>query len=72
MEMTSHESFVEALRGQGVKYGYGIVGSAFMPGLDVFERGGIRFVDVAHEQGAAPECTWPCSHPPHSCGWDPS
>jgi sulfoacetaldehyde acetyltransferase len=24
-----------------------------MPGLDVFERGGLRFVDVAHEQGAA-------------------
>ena len=32
---------------------FGIVGSAFMPGLDVFERAGIRFVDVAHEQGAA-------------------
>ena len=53
MEMTSHEAFVEALRVQGVKYAFGIVGSAFMPGLDVFERGGIRFVDVAHEQGAA-------------------
>ena len=53
MEMTSHEAFVEALRIQGVKYAFGIVGSAFMPGLDVFERGGIRFVDVAHEQGAA-------------------
>jgi sulfoacetaldehyde acetyltransferase len=53
MEMTSQEAFVEALRVQGVKYAFGIVGSAFMPGLDVFERGGIRFVDVAHEQGAA-------------------
>jgi sulfoacetaldehyde acetyltransferase len=53
MEMTSHEAFVETLRVQGVKFAFGIVGSAFMPGLDVFERAGIRFVDVAHEQGAA-------------------
>ena len=53
MKMTSQEAFVETLRVQGVKYAFGIVGSAFMPGLDVFERAGIRFVDVAHEQGAA-------------------
>jgi len=53
MEMTSQEAFVESLRIQGVKVAFGIVGSAFMPGLDVFERAGIRFVDVAHEQGAA-------------------
>ena len=53
MKMTSHEAFVETLRVQGVKVAFGIVGSAFMPGLDVFERAGIRFVDVAHEQGAA-------------------
>ena len=53
MQMTSHEAFVETLRVQGVKVAFGIVGSAFMPGLDVFEAGGIRFVDVAHEQGAA-------------------
>ena len=53
MEMTSQEAFVETLRVQGVKYAFGIVGSAFMPGLDVFERAGIRFIDVAHEQGAA-------------------
>ena len=53
MEMTSQEAFVEALRVQGVKFAFGIVGSAFMPTLDVFERAGIRFVDVAHEQGAA-------------------
>jgi sulfoacetaldehyde acetyltransferase len=53
MEMTSQEAFVETLRVHGVKYAFGIVGSAFMPGLDVFERAGIRFVDVAHEQGAA-------------------
>jgi sulfoacetaldehyde acetyltransferase len=53
MEMTSQEAFVETLRVQGVKIAFGIVGSAFMPGLDVFERAGIRFVDVAHEQGGA-------------------
>jgi sulfoacetaldehyde acetyltransferase len=53
MKMTSQEAFVETLRVQGVKVAYGIVGSAFMPGLDVFEAAGIRFVDVAHEQGAA-------------------
>ena len=53
MKMTSQEAFVETLRVNGVKVAFGIVGSAFMPGLDVFERAGIRFVDVAHEQGAA-------------------
>ena len=53
MEMTSQEAFVETLRVNGVKVSFGIVGSAFMPGLDIFERAGIRFVDVAHEQGAA-------------------
>ena len=53
MKMTSQEAFVETLRVQGVKVAFGIVGSAFMPGLDVFERAGVRFVDVAHEQGAA-------------------
>ncbi len=53
MEMTSQEAFVETLRVNGVKVTFGIVGSAFMPGLDVFKAAGIRFVDVAHEQGAA-------------------
>ena len=53
MKMTSQEAFVETLRIQGVEVAFGIVGSAFMPGLDVFEAGGIRFVDVAHEQGGA-------------------
>ncbi len=53
MQMTSQEAFVETLRINGVKVAFGIVGSAFMPGLDIFARAGIRFVDVAHEQGAA-------------------
>ncbi|MEB2346241.1 MAG: sulfoacetaldehyde acetyltransferase [Deltaproteobacteria bacterium] len=52
MRMTSQEAFAEALRAQGVRVVFGIVGSAFMPGLDLFPRAGIRFVDVAHEQGA--------------------
>ena len=51
--MTSQEAMVETLRVHGVKTAFGIVGSAFMPTLDVFARAGIRFVDVAHEQGAA-------------------
>ncbi len=51
--MTSQEAFVEVLREQGVKVAFGIVGSAFMPSLDVFARAGVRFIDVAHEQGAA-------------------
>lgn len=53
MQMTSQEAFVETLRINDVKVAFGIVGSAFMPGLDIFARAGIRFVDVAHEQGAA-------------------
>lgn len=52
MRMTSQEAFVETLRAQGVRVAFGIVGSAFMPALDLFPRAGIRFVDVAHEQGA--------------------
>ena len=31
---------------------YGIVGSAFMDALDIFELAGIRFVSVQHEQNA--------------------
>jgi len=50
--MTSQEAFAETLRSQGVRVVFGIVGSAFMPGLDLLPRAGIRFVDVAHEQGA--------------------
>ena len=53
MKMTSQEALVETLRVQGVRIAFGIVGSAFMPLLDLFGRAGIRFVDVAHEQGAA-------------------
>lgn len=51
--MTGSEAFTEALRLEGVKVIYGIVGSAFMDPLDIFNAAGIRFVQVRHEQSAA-------------------
>ena len=51
-KMTPSEAFVETLVAQGVKDVFGIVGSAYMDALDLFELAGIRFVSVAHEQGA--------------------
>jgi sulfoacetaldehyde acetyltransferase len=51
--MTSSEAFVEQLAAEGVTTIFGIVGSAYMDALDLFEPAGIRFVSVAHEQNAA-------------------
>jgi sulfoacetaldehyde acetyltransferase len=51
--MTSSEAFVEQLVAEGVTTIFGIVGSAYMHALDLFEPAGIRFVSVAHEQNAA-------------------
>jgi sulfoacetaldehyde acetyltransferase len=51
--MTSSEAFVEQLVAEGVDTIFGIVGSAYMDALDLFEPAGIRFVSVAHEQNAA-------------------
>lgn len=51
--MTGSEAFTEALRLEGVEVMYGIVGSAFMDPLDIFQRADIRFVQVRHEQSAA-------------------
>src|SRR6516164_9277198 len=51
-KMTASEAFVETLLAHGVKHIFGIVGSAYMDALDLFELAGIRFVSVAHEQGA--------------------
>ncbi|MBX3148473.1 MAG: sulfoacetaldehyde acetyltransferase [Gemmatimonadales bacterium] len=51
--ITGSEAFVEALRLEGVEYICGIVGSAFMDPLDLFPAGGIRFIQVRHEQSAA-------------------
>jgi len=51
--MTSSEAFVETLAAHEVTDVFGIVGSAFMDALDIFEPAGIRFLSVAHEQAAA-------------------
>jgi sulfoacetaldehyde acetyltransferase len=50
--MSASEAFVETLAVQGVTDVFGIVGSAYMDALDLFEAAGIRFISVAHEQGA--------------------
>ena len=51
-KMSASEAFVETLVAQGVTHVFGIVGSAYMDALDLFEAAGIRFISVAHEQGA--------------------
>ena len=51
--MTPSEAFVETLVAHGVTEGFGIMGSAFMDAMDIFEPAGIRLVPVVHEQGAA-------------------
>ncbi len=50
--MTPSEAFVETLVAHGVTEVFGIVGSAYMDALDLFPPAGIRFISVAHEQGA--------------------
>ena len=45
-KMTSSEAFVETMVAHGTKNIFGIVGSAFMDALDIFEPAGIRFVPV--------------------------
>ena len=52
LRMTPSEAFVETLVANGVKDVFGIVGSAYMDALDLFPLAGIRFISVAHEQGA--------------------
>jgi len=51
--MSNSEAFVETMVAHGVDTTFGIVGSAFMDALDLWEPAGIRFVSVAHEQNAA-------------------
>jgi sulfoacetaldehyde acetyltransferase len=51
-KMGPSEALVETLAANGVAHVFGIVGSAFMDALDIFPPAGIRFVPVAHEQGA--------------------
>ncbi len=50
--MTPSEAFVETLVTHGVTDVFGIVGSAYMDALDIFEPAGIRFISTQHEQGA--------------------
>lgn len=50
--MTPSEAIVETLAAQGATHVFGIVGSAYMDALDIFPAAGIRFISVAHEQGA--------------------
>src|SRR6056297_3360654 len=52
-KMSPSEAFVETLAANGVTEIFGIMGSAFMDAMDIFEPAGIRFVPVVHEQGAA-------------------
>ena len=51
--MTPSEAFVETMAAHGVTDIFGIMGSAFMDAMDIFEPAGIRFIPVVHEQGAA-------------------
>jgi len=51
--MTPSEAFVETMATHGVTDIFGIMGSAFMDAMDIFEPAGIRFISVVHEQGAA-------------------
>lgn len=53
VRISSSEAFVETLVAQGVTQVFGVVGSAYMDALDLFEPAGIRFISVAHEQNAA-------------------
>ncbi|MEE2802902.1 MAG: sulfoacetaldehyde acetyltransferase [Pseudomonadota bacterium] len=52
-QMTPSEAFVETLVAHGVTDIFGIMGSAFMDAVDIFEPAGIRFIPVCHEQGSA-------------------
>ena len=52
-QMTPSEAFVETMVAHGVTDVFGIVGSAYMDALDIFEPAGIRFIPTVHEQGAA-------------------
>ena len=53
IRMTPSEALVETMAANGVTDVFGIVGSAYMDALDIFPAAGIRFIPVAHEQGAA-------------------
>ena len=51
--MTSSEALVETLVRYKVDTVFGIIGSAILDPVDLFETAGIRFLSVQHEQAAA-------------------
>jgi sulfoacetaldehyde acetyltransferase len=51
--MTPSEALTETLVAYGVDCVFGIIGSAILDPVDLFETAGIRFVAVQHEQAAA-------------------
>ena len=51
--MSPAEAFVETLVEHEVDHVFGILGTAFLPAMDLFDLAGIRFVSVVHEQTAA-------------------
>ena len=51
--MSPSEALVETMAANGVTRIFGIMGSAFMDAMDIFEPAGIYMVSVVHEQGAA-------------------
>jgi len=56
MRMTTEEAFVKVLQRHGIAHAFGIIGSAFMPVSDLFDRAGIKFWDVAHEGNGGIMC----------------
>ena len=56
MRMTTEEAFVKVLQRHGIAHAFGIIGSAFMPVSDLFDRAGITFWDVAHEGNGGIMC----------------
>merc|ERR1719460_882893 len=52
VRMTTEEAFVKVLQMNGIKEGFGIIGSAMMPISDLFPEAGINFWDCAHEYTA--------------------
>ena len=48
-KMTTEEAFVKVLQMHGIENAFGIIGSAFMPIYDLFQKEGITFWDVEHE-----------------------
>ena len=51
-KMTPSEAFVETMVANEVDTIFGIMGSAFMDAMDIFEPAGISLIPVVHEQGA--------------------